>query len=1134
MSSSGVVINIPNKQQYEISFDKLKQAFDGLKTYNQDLIDEKNDLVKKISALRQIDKFDDAVFAMKQFPTIEMDIRTFNTRHIPKITADNQINIHLLTELRDKIKSEIQSTKAQKAAEDAKRAQDAAAATAAATAAAEDRKKAEVLAAAALQEAQRQISELITTLDQQQKDITENKLEEFSFDVFQDMIKRIDDEVINRQGISESTKDKGSLLKRNITDDSESQQRNETEIKREFETLKKKEIETISTKIDELRRASTGGDIKSMKLLLSPTSSIASSKMTAPLKSSIQVKNAHNELCASIRTKIGEHEKNITSIREQVGVDMRDSQHINELDEILGKLEDTHGNITYVSDPQNLSTTIADMDNSPIQLVLDSELEKAQHEDDPIKLKLSLNHAKRGIEYFNKKLEDIDKKLIEISSDKQVEIKTRIHNLKLKQNEYNDRYGSQLARLTQMNEAAAAKPSAPSGPQSNSSGPIRRRRFKELVGAPEAEAEAAEVPAEAVASNLRPPSPQQNPDSVSFIRRKAYSKNLPVEPSPTSTPSVFSDDESGEEADKFSTKIQDKSRPHIKIEQKSRTGLFIPISDDGTDSLYLVDINDEQSAGGKHSTRKKWRQRGGEVPNLMSSNVTIRKLQLSMEDTLKILPSLNPNVDVMKNAELLERLHTAEIVNKADLSELFIKNMKDNLIVSDSITSFSIANKAVFKSSILKLINILDSRHQSKKVHKTYTEMYENLWKYFKKTDGSVGVLLSLFNMDDHPQSVQPPPAASTSSAADITSSKSSSVLRSQTKKVAPITLPKKIDTKFDSVSLTKIVGWENDQHNGLLDLVFNGFETNCHGVKTTFLTQRTATKGNTRYRFMLNWIILLAFNVYARNKVGIESVGELITNIYLSFLGWMPDNRDTFEGMFDSSRSPMSKQSTQTYKDNVTTKISSDIHNDVTLMPLIHEIHTIICELGDEKQPVVGERTPFTHRTRRVIGPPQTQPLTEEESLELITREGVAHPEVPKLKLNGADGTHFKKLLNSPKGAMFTTGSNIEGSSVPFDGTNLDFKKSRQLLQPLSARSVQPLSARRYSGIPGGVTNQSHSIANRTVKLNTTPRYNPLGGGKRTRKHKIHSTHSGRTRRHNTKPPCEIGHKYTRKHTRT
>ena len=1047
-----VVVKIPNKVKHEKEFNSSKTLFDKIKIYSKKLVVKKAELDKKIHELNVITTVDDAVDRI----IVMRRITSFNNEAIPNLTDSNTSNIQLLKDLRDKIKLEIQEAKATEAALAAAAAQK----EADAAATLQQQRQAQENAALELQHAQTQIQELIKVLNDQRTDITTNTLSDNDFTQFNDMNNELD-EFLRQEGISPPTQDAINRLKDEITGGLKQLQSEDAVIRREFETAKKLEIDTISGKITDFEKANALGDINKLTPIL------ASSNPPSKLG---EIRVRMDNLRKSIQEKHDDYKTKIANISAMMEADKYYFRSIAELNKELDKLEYRTGSIQYVPQSIGKLSKFIDIENSPIQLVIELELDKASNASDKIILGSILQRTKADIAYFDEKLQNIESKVGLLHSDKRGEFKDRIIGLKSKHEEYSQRYEIQEERLNQMKTTISEKEikvsliSPPTSPRPNAiarrvlpplstSKPLNEPPFTPTPTPTAKEPAIIEPPSSPRDGQLN--SPRRALPRLTDSQGSASGAGLaaPYELEPAENPPT------GE--------ILTESKPTAS--NTPRTGFFIPRTDSKDDPIYMVDMLDQQ---------------GGDIPELMSDNVTIRRLNLENvedEDIIRLLTSL-PHTDLFNDIELLERLrNTATIVDKSTLSQEQLSDIRTNLIVRDtSVNILPIVKNSVYKSSILKLISILDKPSSGiRPRRKTYIEMYEQIWKYFNYDD-SLSVLKGLLDIDKTDKS----PQSVTSETTDSWTSRMASLFKRKPnpETVAPtggVTAQPSFSSKFNDDQLRDILGWKSDTKNSLLDTLFSVFSDNCfefNKANSTFLiSQVESNDQKLRYCFMLNWIILLAFNAYVKPDyksvtITIPNVGELIFNIHKSFLGWMITEKNIFQLLFTPDN-PILNKSKPDYSSRIKSNIISDIRRDVTLDPLRVAIHRILCNLD--------------HHLFRPPPPPaspssQPRPRPQNRLPPSPSPRQVSRPASPSLP-------------NVPSASPRATSVAVRNIPQPFKGNVSAF-----------SRRVRPLSGK--------------------------PTFASVGG-KRTRKHK---KYSGPTRRRNTKPTSEIGHKYTRKHTRT
>ena len=268
-------------------------------------------------------------------------------------------------------------------------------------------------------------------------------------------------------------------------------------------------------------------------------------------------------------------------------------------------------------------------------------------------------------------------------------------------------------------------------------------------------------------------------------------------------------------------------------------------------------------------------QRGGEPPKVAKiikvKQITpeIQKLFLSFESPNKTLTS-----------EFLHRIEQRdsfiEVVDKPTVIDAEMKEMvkkKDEFIQNDDNTDFfeSLGKKVDHKSTIMKLMKWMTTElynlHNSKK---NYETLYEELWRFMKYEDcvGIINNVVSVSNIKKIKQT------------------------ENQTK------------SKDEKKGLQQMLGWTSRTKNTLYDnllmeiskceeqVTVNGKqELRDTGKYSKFIHKRFEGRG---YRFMLNWLILIALHVYnaesnTEKKTNLlERCGEFIEKLHNVFIQWM------------------------------------------------------------------------------------------------------------------------------------------------------------------------------------------------------------------------------------------------------
>ena len=121
--------------------------------------------------------------------------------------------------------------------------------------------------------------------------------------------------------------------------------------------------------------------------------------------------------------------------------------------------------------------------------------------------------------------------------------------------------------------------------------------------------------------------------------------------------------------------------------------------------------------------------------------------------------------------------------------------------------------------------------------------------------------------------------------------------------------------------------------------------------TESTFLTERTYTKANNMYRFKLNWLILIAFNIYhtadpKNQRQLLIDICEFVDNLYKIFVGWMMDMEA------ESLRNEFMPKTAigQTYIMKTSALITKE-STDGSLTILREAIRDKLCEIGQVKE---------------------------------------------------------------------------------------------------------------------------------------------------------------------------------------
>ena len=633
-------------------------------------------------------------------------------------------------------------------------------------------------------------------------------------------------------------------------------------------------------------------------------------------------------------------------------------------------------------------------------------------------------------------------------------------------------------------------------------------------------------------------------------------------PVPVSVP-VLKPGDAGDSADNESTPEEKRKpgrkysifipTPFQKKQSTSRVSAAAAPNPDNTEDtidptvleIFVYEDDDEKKSGasepmgasGKAEARDRVGiiQRGGEPPKVAKiikvNKITpeIKKLFLSFESPNK---TLTP--EFLNSIE--ENKQSTEVVDTPKDIDTEMANIKrDELIQNDDTTDFlsKLGQKASHQTTIEKLMIFLDTSINDKNEAiritqngKTYKDMYLRLWRFMEYTSGSIATLRSVFENRDKTM------------AATLLAATQSGINQRRN-------------------DLT----WISAQDNSLLNILFMEFSKcynksgNDDGTYSLFLEEQVMSKGSQKYRFMLNWIILIAFHWYYIQKEkqqhdGLIDCCEFIEHLYHTFIGWM-EKMDTqsLKNVF----TPVSSDSI-TYKTKVNNLIDSDFKTDASLKSLITGIRHYLCSYTNKGKRGIANpkkltKEPVTPRPSAISTTPVQPPPQNDR---LFTRTGrVVSPgiPVPLSKVNSETSPQSGSLTDRPV-ATYTFGNlqkaikdtnkqkNQEnsfrnnaigvGEMGPLQSINTD--QTQQVKRPSSASVIQtqtqsprPPTAEKTSGPGLSVTQR-----------NRLHKGGPAGGHKRTRKHRPApaSAPASATRRHrdHSSTNASSSHKRTRR----
>ncbi|NBP59480.1 hypothetical protein EBU71_23570, partial [bacterium] len=301
-----------------------------------------------------------------------------------------------------------------------------------------------------------------------------------------------------------------------------------------------------------------------------------------------------------------------------------------------------------------------------------------------------------------------------------------------------------------------------------------------------------------------------------------------------------------------------------------------------------------------HYRRK---QRGGaNLPDDLPANSEMYEINHSSNPGFaRLMSSLKSPHEMLANNEItsgevtenpfITELKTNGVVDDPVRKAAYYNQIKNEVLDDDDDEILSIGKRAVYYVNIEKLVKVLDI---ALKTNTLYRDKYDDIWRFMAYAEGSTVILRKLFG------------------------------------EINP-----KIDKPVNLEHQYNIVGWTDRTTNPLFKKLFDVFSLCPDSRRSVFLYEQKRPNEESKFRFMLNWVILLGFHSVNNGTSTLLNIAELINNIHQSFLGWLLGrDKNTFRGMFDTTYNPrpIIKISIETYNDRVLKNIEQDINSDSTL----------------------------------------------------------------------------------------------------------------------------------------------------------------------------------------------------------
>jgi len=1013
-------LTIPNKEKHVIDRDELKSNFEKLGKQIEELTGRRGALETQITDIN----LDNAMDVLNQ---LENNVQTFNTA-CQDVQKEINENNQSLQELLKRITTDIAQAEATKAAADA-----------AAQTAAEE--------AAALQTAKDSLKAYIESLVKQLKSISEKNLNDISDQIQHsaDTIKgygiQLDVSVSSAgDAISQATRDLIDTFKTDTGKEVATKNQEFNALNKEFVDAKEAIVTGLNAKIQALQSVANDANVTATQI-----NAALEADKTKPIDDNLsEIKGRAAELADEFGAKATEFATRKVEIEGKIGED----KALAEIRKEIEGLEDTdEGKIKRRPQKPGSTYSTIDIDNSPINAVIKSELNKASEKTNSSILDPIITRINNYIKQFNDKINKVQGELNELNKSEEL---TKCQD-----------------RLNALNEA--------------------KRAYEKLINnendrliilkSKEAEAKATAAQSRSASPSQQDKVPVAAESSVSEEKRKPGRKYSIFIPTPF-----------------IPTPIQQK-KPTSRTEAAAATNPEEDAIDPNVLEIFVYeDENDKKSGGASMGAKGEgFIQRGGEPPKVAKiikvKKITpeIQKLFLSFESPSKTLTS--DFLDkIEKNTQSREVVDAPKEID-AEMKE--IEKKKEEFIQSDDTSDFfeSLGKKVDHKSTIMKLMKWMTT--ELGKSENKYETLYGDLWRFMYYAD-CVIILNKVISDYDNKM-------------------KSGAIKQTETQ------------TRNDKEKkgLQQILGWTARSTNTLYDNLLmeiskceeqvnvNGkLELRDTGKYSKFIHKRFEGRG---YRFMLNWLILIALHVYnaesdtTEKSTLLERCGEFIEKLHNVFIQWMlvlkKSNQSSLDEMFESTNPKI------VYTEKVTELINKDIFGDSTVKQFINKMRKYMCGMDKSGQRQIIHLS--SSKTQKAESPDFKKLLLQRGNANLRTDDELR-----------TDETNAKDLHDT--------------LIAKFTPKDKDKSGQRQTIQPSSSTKqnaegnfLDTLLKRRNDLL---VTDQTSAEKLHNTLFDRNKAKSIQGGHKRTRKHRTpaSSTPAPATRRH--RDQSSSAHKRTRR----
>jgi hypothetical protein len=1002
--SVSVTLKIPNKEKHIADRDTLQGSQTVYETSITELTITHTLLTQQRQTVVANITLDDAVTRLEKY---KHDVGEYNQKCQ---TTQNHININNdeLQQLLDRIQLAKTEALAEKAATDA----------AAAKTAADQ--------AAALQSANRALQEYIATLQEQLPRINDNNLDEIAgqiqhhTDTIRTFGTEYPDSLLSDEAISQDTKTAITAFKADTVKEVDSNTRNFDTLKGNFEKAKNTIADALNAKIQALEAVALGANVTAKQI----TYALNADKQNPIDDTSLgEIKGRATELATDIGTKatVNLHKRK-AEIDRLIDADKASFEEKQKITEEFKKITDIFDSKEFKDKEATIQANIFTASEAHKVVVNDKGNDINKHLANTRfgTAITGLNASIFSLETELNKIHNLEPKLQELQARSAkiqqppidvAPIQVRLDELKKAKNEYDRLNLAQQARAKELTAKRSTQTQLQPSP------PTVARPLSALHrGASRAFNEGGEI--EGADLKSAPLEPTRTPG-------RRYSIFIP-------TPTTLKEQLKSPSRVEAATVVTG----NIAEDDIDPTVLEIFVYEDEAGSAPAVK-NDSSSGGGTSRRRVLLRSQRGGAPPKVAKIIKVSEITPEIQNLFLSFQSPNQVLTPEFLTEI-EKTGPRIIVIPRDIDSEMTKFNKSDLIDNTDETPFlkELGQKASHKTTVEKLMMFLDKKRvRPTQNGKDYTAMYLRLWQFMEFTSGSITVLRSMFKdagIVDTSRLLSATPTGITQRRSDLT--------------------------------------WSSSTNNKLFDILFMEL-SKCYnksgkddGSYSLFLETQVLKKGAQKYRFMLNWTILIAFHLYYVSERSEHRqqydllLGEFIEHLYNTFIGWMETmDPNTLINLFiPVSQTPL------TYESGVKKLIDSNIRTDRTLEPFIKNIRGFLCANGDKgnrKNPP-GKSPP--HAKKSII-PPLALPL---------------HPTEPYPGDSGSGSDSDSELDE-------TVAPGLRRSSQSARGPPLDTQP-----QPGVRMSSQSARGPPTQSIPPFATSPAHITANAMADGGKLPSY--------------------------------------------